>query len=382
MDRTVDAVIIGAGPGGSAAARALAAAGWETVILERRAVPGHKVCGEFLSPEAKSTLRELGLAESVGGRSPVRIERVRLYAGGGGPLEVPLADAALGLSRPELDAALLDGARRAGADVLTGARALRIRREGGGYAVEMKINGAEETIRARVVIGAWGAGARKAFADPRAGRVPARRLLGVKVHLEGVPLGPVTELYAFSGGYLGLSPVPGGRVNAAALLDPRAFGGGETSAEAWIAAAARRHPGLGHRLEGARPVPGSGAAVSPVALDRRPLAWTEVPLVGDAALRVPPLLGEGMSIALRSGLVCGRLAGLRLSGRMTEEAWRLEYERFYRRECTGALRIGRLLQAAFGIPGAARALLSLGRAAPEWAAAVVRRTRLADRENL
>jgi len=378
MDKTVDAVVIGAGPGGSAAARALAAAGWETVILERRGRPRPKVCGEFLSPEAKATLRELGLEDAVNGIPPVRIERVRLWAAGGRPLDVPLPAAALGVGRLELDAALLDGARRAGADVREGIRALRIRREGAVHAVEARGGGADATIRARIVIGAWGAGARKAFADPRAARMPASGLLGVKAHFEGIPLGPVTELYAFRGGYLGLSPVPGGRVNAAALLDPRTFDGGAPSAAAWIAAAASRHPGLARRLDGARPVPGTAAAVSPVALDRRPLAWAGCPLVGDAALRIPPLCGDGMSIALRSGLVCARLADRHLRGGMTEEEWRREYERFFRRECMGALRLGRLLQTALGRPGAARLLIGIGHALPAWAAATVRRTRLAE----
>lgn len=377
-DKTVDAVVIGGGPGGSAAARELAAAGWETIVLERRAFPRHKVCGEFLSPEAKTTLRELGLEDTVNGLSPVRIERVRLSAAGGRPLDVPLPGAALGISRRELDAALLDGARRAGAEVREGIRAAGIRREGGIYAVDTQGDGTAGTVHARVVVGAWGAGARKAFADPRAARTGASRLLGVKVHFEGIPVIPVTELYAFRGGYLGLSPVPGGRVNAAALLDPRAFSGGESSALAWIAAAARRHPELARRLEGARPVPGTEAAVSPVMLDRRPLAWSGCPLVGDAALRIPPLCGDGMSIALRSGLVCARLADRRLRGDITDDAWRREYERFFRRECAGALRLGRLLQTVLGRPGAARLLLAIGHAAPEWAASVVRRTRLAE----
>lgn len=391
MARTVDAVVIGGGPGGGAAAVALAGAGWETVVLERRSSPRHKVCGEFLSPEAGATLRELGLEEAVNRLEPVKIERVRLSAPGGRPLDVPLSAAALGISRHTFDAALLEEARRAGAEVRTGTRVMQIRRDGGAYEVGMRGDGVKETFRARIVIGAWGAGARKAFGDPRADQHPAcrllgnprtangpaSRLLGVKVHFEGGFIGPVTELYAFRGGYLGLSPVPGGRVNAAALLDPRAFGEGERSAEAWIAAAARRHPGLERRLDGARPVPGTAAAVSPVVLDRRPLAWSGCPLVGDAALRIPPLCGDGMSIALRSGLVCARLADRHLRGVLTEDAWRREYGRFFRRECEGALRLGRLLQAAFGHPGAARLLFGIGRAVPEWAALAVRRTRLA-----
>lgn len=377
MEETVDAVVIGGGPGGAAAARVLAAAGWRTVVLERRASPGRKACGEFLSPEAGATLRELGLLAALTGLEPVRIARVRLSAAGGAPLEVPLPGPAFGVSRRSLDAALLEAAERAGADVRTGTAAFGVRRESGAYVVETRGRGGERTIRARIAIGAWGAGARGAFADPRASRGRSARLLGVKVHLAGMPAGPVTELYVFRGGYLGLSPVPGGLVNAAALIDPRAFGGSQPSAAAWIAAAARMHPELARRLEGARPVPGSEAAVSPFVPDTGPLAWAGCPLVGDAALRVPPLLGVGMSAALRSGLVCARFADRFLRGGITEEAWRREYERFYRRECAGPLRLGRLLHAAFGLPAAARLLAAIGRAAPGRAAAVVRLTRIA-----
>ena len=377
MAETVDAVVIGGGPGGSAAARALAAAGWKTVLLERFASPRRKVCGEFLSPEAGETLRALGLLDTVSALEPVRIGSVMIAPAGGAPLKVPLPKPAFGVSRSGLDASLLEAARRAGADVRAGTAALSVRREGGAYAVAARGRGGEETIRARVVIGAWGAGGRGAFSDPRVSRGRAARLLGVKAHFEGVQTGPVTELYIFRGGYMGLSPVPGGLVNAAALIDPRTFGGAKPSVADWIGAAASRHPELARRLDGARPVPGSEAAVSPVVPDAKPLAWAGCPLVGDAALRVPPLVGSGMSIALRSGLVCSHLADRFLRGGITEEAWRREYERFFRRDCAGALRLGRLLHAAFGLPIAARLLAAIGRAAPGQAEAVVRRTRIA-----
>lgn len=373
----VDALVVGAGPAGSGAARLLAASGWKTVVIERRSFPRHKVCGEFLSPEAGFALRELGLEEAAAALSPVKIGRVRIHAAGGRPLEVPLPSAAMGISRHALDAALLDAARRAGAEVRTGTAVLRIHREADGYVCAIRRNGAEETIRTRIVIGAWGAGARRTFADPRAAAPAASGRLGVKIHVAGIDIADTTEMFWFPGGYLGLSPIPGGHVNAAALLDPRAFGGGLASAADWIDAAAGRHPVLARLWSGAVPLPGTQAAAAPVIIDRRPLAWGTCPLIGDAALRIPPLCGDGMSIALRSAAVCARLVDRRLRGDISEVEWRREYERFFRMECAGPLRFGRLMQTLLAHPAAARVLLAAGRAVPDWAAGMVRRTRLA-----
>src|SRR5437016_13078771 len=54
-----DVAVIGAGPAGCAAAIAAARAGASVRLFERGPYPRHKVCGEFVSPEALALLREL-----------------------------------------------------------------------------------------------------------------------------------------------------------------------------------------------------------------------------------------------------------------------------------------------------------------------------------
>ncbi len=112
-----DAIIVGAGPAGAAAAIELADAGKRTLILDREDFPRDKICGDLLSPRALNSLGELG----VDCPSGVRIDRVRII----GPNEItatlPIgktnfaSQCARVVSRSRLDMRLLEHAVTRGA---------------------------------------------------------------------------------------------------------------------------------------------------------------------------------------------------------------------------------------------------------------------------
>ena len=54
-----DLIIIGGGPAGTSAAIFAARLGASVLLLERGRFPRHKVCGEFVSAESLSLLRDL-----------------------------------------------------------------------------------------------------------------------------------------------------------------------------------------------------------------------------------------------------------------------------------------------------------------------------------
>lgn len=66
MSLTFDAIVVGAGPGGAAAAYWLARAGAAVALLDRAGFPRDKPCGDGLTPGAVAQLRAIGLDEPHG----------------------------------------------------------------------------------------------------------------------------------------------------------------------------------------------------------------------------------------------------------------------------------------------------------------------------
>ena len=109
-----DAIVVGAGPAGSATALELVRRGFAVTLVERAHFPRRKVCGEYLNAGALAALESLGLASAARALgSPLR--GVRLVAPGTEAIELRFPAPVLALPRADLDALLLQAALAAGA---------------------------------------------------------------------------------------------------------------------------------------------------------------------------------------------------------------------------------------------------------------------------
>jgi len=107
-----DAVVVGAGPAGSAAATVLSLAGRRVLLLEKDRFPRAKVCGEFLSGDALLSIERLGARRTLDAFGPERIDGGSVHPARGGAVHFRLPAPALGISRFRLDDLLAAGARQ------------------------------------------------------------------------------------------------------------------------------------------------------------------------------------------------------------------------------------------------------------------------------
>ena len=316
-DERVDVAVVGGGPAGASIAIRLARAGHDVVLLERDPVWRWRAGGVFASPAAVTALRRLGMAAPDIAAVSRPIPAMRVETPSGVSFRLTYGDApAVGFDRSRLDPALLELARAAGADVRTGhavstvdlgARRLHVRHADGTY-----------DLTARAIVGADGPRSVVArVADvARMTRLPSR--LGLAYHVaDDRPVASDARIHVIRDGYVGIAPVPGGRVNVGIVLGPSWR---STVASEGARAVARS---VASTIPATAEDPGDWRAASPLdevagawpiggrALRRAGPGWL---LVGDAAGFLDPFTGEGLHRAFVSAELGAAAVGASLRG--------------------------------------------------------------------
>jgi flavin-dependent dehydrogenase len=377
MNAEFDAVVIGAGVAGSSMAYSLAKQGWLVALIDKDTFPRHKACGEFLSPESLGTLKALELDRVVGSLQPAAITSLRLHTERGVSLEIPLPGSAMGLSRHVLDDRLQLSAIHKGVSVYTGSAVSEVSETLNGYIIETSSKDGRTQLYSRTVIAAWGRRPLHRFQAPRQ-KSNNRTYVGIKSHFTRSDSEPAVDLYFFQGGYIGISPIEGERLNVAAIISSSDFQKleGPVAIQRILESAAGRIPLLQRRLEQVIIVPGTQAAAFPVKIRPQQNAWNGIPCIGDAVAVIPPFCGDGMAMALRSVELCVPMANSYLRGDYTYSEWRNAYTEQIKQQFSGALRWGSLLERLLTNSMLSSWLLRLGSIAPGTAERLVRKTRL------
>ncbi|WP_234983308.1 geranylgeranyl reductase family protein [Demequina sp. NBRC 110053] len=325
MKNTADVIVVGAGPGGAAAARYLASEGFDVIALEKSFFPREKVCGDGLTPRAVRELELIGLPTP---RDEGWIPNWGLrMVGGGHRLEFPWHEQdsfpsyGLSLPRASFDHRLAEHARAAGADVREGwfvTGAVRDERTGRVTGVTARATddkgrktGDEVTCSAPLVIAADGVSARIALGlgiekmDKRPMGVAVRTYFETARHDEEWMEGHLTiwsgepERSDLLPGYGWIFPLGDGTANvglgtlspdgAPSRLDHRAL------FDNWV-----RHGTEGWGFDADAPVSKVQGAAIPMAFNRQPHYVPGMMLIGDSGGMVNPFNGEGIAYAMQA----------------------------------------------------------------------------------
>jgi digeranylgeranylglycerophospholipid reductase len=298
----VDVLVVGAGPAGAVAAwqAKQAAPELDVVLLERdRAVGAPVRCAEGVGDAG---LREFANPDGADWAAR-KITRVIFQAPD--DTEVLVAERGVGwiLDRTRFDAHLAAEAAAAGAEVVVGAEATGMSRNGGErWHVRVKERGQEDVYRARVVIGADGVETmvgRWARLDTR---VPSRDMESCAQYvLQGIEFDPDAIYLQFSeaiapGGYAWIFPKAVGVANVGlGVVALRTDGrNARQYLDSWVD---RRFPAAAR----------TGYTVGGVIVHTtiKKTYADGVMIAGDAAHMINPLSGGGITNAMKAGRLAG-----------------------------------------------------------------------------
>lgn len=358
------ALIVGGGPAGAAAAIVLAGESKQHLLVERHRETADALCGGFLSWRTLETLETLGIeADSL---NTARITRARLFAGTR-RAEAALPRPALAVSRRRLDGLLLGRAEAQGARIERGIAVRSI-----DEAVRLA-DGAE--LRADALFLASGKHDIRGVARPAEAR-PDDAMLGLRLRLpEHAALarlvGDAVELHLFAGGYAGLVLQEDGSANLCmALRGSRLASAG--SPAALLAEVGEANPALGERLAHADDL----ASARFDAVAQVPYGWRSregapgLFRLGDQAGVISSLAGEGVGLALASGIAAARAYAAGDAGAAAP------WQRAHARRIARPLMIAEIVRAAAERPLPAAIMTGMVGAAPGLLGLVARLTRI------
>jgi 2-polyprenyl-6-methoxyphenol hydroxylase-like FAD-dependent oxidoreductase len=212
---------------------------------------------------------------------------------------------AFSLARSRFDDLLITAARGDGAGVVHGAF-LSIEDAGQNVRIRYRDErGEEQSIDARVAIGADGAWSSVARSAGLSGQAHRGGRWAVGGHLRGQPDGDALEMFVGPSGYYARNPLGDGATNEM-LVTPVAATGERAERDVEEITGGRR------RFDAASLV--KRVAVGPLRYDARGAARGRVFLAGDAAGLLDPFVGQGIAIALETSIAVADAVSATLRG--------------------------------------------------------------------
>ena len=255
----VDTLIIGGGVAGLAAAIRLTELGIKPLVIEGGSYPAHKVCGEFISPSGCALLKKWDIHPIPIAKTNFRFRSSRY--------QFTFPKVAGALSHLQLDPQLALRAKQGGAKILMQTKVEEL------TPTRVRLNNGDLLEPKHLLI----ATGRLSQGEPC--------YYGYKAHYADLKT-DCLEMFSFAGGYMGIAPIEGGKFNVAAIsktkisLSQHPFLRGGTSLfKEWMEV----------------PVGKLGVKKTP--------DWPNAYFIGDAAGTTPPATGNGITLALLSGIM-------------------------------------------------------------------------------
>jgi flavin-dependent dehydrogenase len=341
-----DVAVIGGGLAGLALAIQAARKGYKTILFEKDDYPRHKVCGEYISLESKPFLESIGIPISK-----IHLPQIDQFLatdvyGNQYPFKLPLGG--FGISRFQLDDLLYKVAMQVGVMVCTKEKVTNVHFTADVLYIETD----KGNYSARFAAGSYGKRSnldikwKRPFVIKQSGKL--QNFIGVKYHIRFPFPGDTIALHNFKDGYCGISQIEDGKCCLCYLTTARNLKESNNSIAEMERSILFQNPALKNIFENAEFLYEEPLVISQVSFAKKDLVENHVLMIGDAAGMIPPLCGNGMSMALHSSKMAYETMDLFLQHKMTRKEMEKMYVAVWKKKFSVRVRIGRFVQRLFG----------------------------------
>ncbi len=343
QEKMFDAIVVGAGPGGSAAAMYLGKAGHQVLLLDKAIFPRDKTCGDAIGAKSQAVLRELGIENDLESIPHGKIYGVLFSSPNGTTVTIPFpgTDPATGkggycIRREVFDNFVFQNAKDTkNVIAVEGFQVTDLISENGFVVgvkgIEVNTKSPRE-FRAKVVMGADGAAsvvATKLGLNPV---IPEHDCLALRAYYENIEGNtPNIEIHFVDSllpGYFWIFPLENNMANVGVGMVTRDIRKKNLKLQEEMFKVIENHPVFKERFKNAKRVSEIRGWRLPFGSTRRKAHGNGWVLLGDAASLVDPFSGEGISNSMFSAKLATQVISkaLREKKPLTEELL-FEYEK-------------------------------------------------------
>lgn len=374
QNMSYDAAIIGGGLAGLALSIQLARLGKNVILFEKETYPFHKVCGEYISMESWNFLSSLGLP--LDQMNLPKIDTLFLTAPNGKGFETKLPLGGFGISRFLIDQLLADLAKRGGVDLCEATKVENVLPKMDQFVVSF--SGEQKgAITAKLCFGAFGKRSNLDVRWKRSFLLPVRKpvnYIGIKYHVKVRAKENTIALHNFKDGYCGFSKIEDDKYCLCYMTTAENLKACDNSIELLQQRILFRNPSLKKLFEECEIVDSFPIAISQINFTSKKPVEKNLVMLGDAAGTIPPVCGNGMSMALHSSKLAAGFAGSYLNGMCTRKEMEVSYTAAYNAQFGRRLKAGRFLQRFFGRELITSSFVGLLKAVPFLAKPIIKNT--------